>query len=259
MTKSNGTGVPRKVGAPKIDGEFYSHARHDVRTPLTAILGFAESMNEEIFGPLGHEKYAEYASAILKSGRGLERFLTALLAILSLDAGELSLNEDEHSVDHLFNDLKASWTSQADDWDLALEFASDANLPNLYADRHRLLQALDCIVENALRFTGAGGRVAISAATDAAGDLLFAVEDTGPGLTDQDMDTALMPFGRIEGVAAHGGPGGGPGPGLGINLAAGFMALHQGALSIASVPGQGTRAELTIPKARLKDKNRLPA
>jgi|TARA_B100000315_G_scaffold239447_1_gene258247 signal transduction histidine kinase len=244
--------LARKVGAPKIDGAFYSHARHDVRSPLTAILGFAESMDEGIYGPLGHEKYAEYARAILESGRGLERFLSALLAILSLDAGELYLNEDECSVEHLFDELKANWNSEAGDWNIALEFASDADLPNLYADRHRLLQALDCIVENALRFTGAGGRVAISAATDAADDLLFAVEDTGPGLTDEDMDTALLPFGRIEGAAAHDGPGGGPGPGLGINLAAGLMALHQGTLSISSVPGQGTRAELTIPKARLR-------
>ena len=62
--------VTRMVGPPVIDGDFYAHARHDVRSPLTAILGFAESMDEAIFDPLGHEQYGEYAAAIHKSGRG---------------------------------------------------------------------------------------------------------------------------------------------------------------------------------------------
>ena len=94
--------VTRKIGPPVIDGEFYARARYDVRSPLTAILGFAESMDEAIFGPLGHEKYDEYAAAIHKSGLGLEKIFTAILAILSLDADAITLSEDALSAEQVF-------------------------------------------------------------------------------------------------------------------------------------------------------------
>ena len=149
----------REVRAPEIDGDFYTHALHDLRSPLTVILGFA----------------------------CLDRRQTALDAGTGL---------------HL---------------------------------------------ENALKYTGAGGWVTVSGGENGAGWLVFAAEDTGPGMTSPDLDIALAPFGRIPETPAHGWPE----AGLGINLAAGIMALHQGALSITCISGQGTKAESTLPKTRL--------
>jgi two-component system cell cycle sensor histidine kinase PleC len=242
-----GKKLVREVAPPLIDGDFYAHARHDVRSPLTAILGFAESMDEAIFGPLGHEKYAEYVAAIHQSGQGLEHILTAIMAILSLDADAITLSDDALPAEQILQELEQNWSDRASDWGVALRFKPDADLPVLTADRRRLAQALDCILENALNYTVAGGRVTVSGVENAGGGLVFAVEDTGPGMTEADLDVALAPFGRIPESPAHSRLG----AGLGINLAAGIMALHQGALSITCTPGQGTKAELTLPKARL--------
>lgn len=237
----------REVEPPVIDGDFYAHARHDVRSPLTAILGFAESMEEAIFGPLGHEKYAEYVAAIHQSGQGLEHILTAIMAILSLNADAITLSDDPLTAEQILQELDLNWSDRAADWGVALTVKLDAELPTLTADRRRLVQALDCIVENALNYTVAGGRVTVSGGVNGGGGLVFTVEDTGPGMTGPDLDIALAPFGRIPETPAHNRPG----AGLGINLAAGIMALHQGALSITCTPGQGTKAELLLPKARL--------
>lgn len=242
-----GKKLVREVGPPVIDGEFYAHARHDLRSPLTAILGFSEAMDEAIFGPLGHEKYAEYVAAIHQSGLGLEHILTALLAILSLNADAIALSDDTLSAGQLLQELEQSWSDRASDWGVELTFKLDADLPALTADKRRLEQALDGILENALNYTSAGGRVTVSGAENGGGGLKFTVEDTGPGMTGPDLDIALAPFGRIPEAPSHGRPG----AGLGINLAAGIMALHQGALYITCTPGQGTKAELTLPKARL--------
>ena len=103
-------------------------------------------------------------------------------------------------------------------------------------------------MENALGYTKDGVRVTVSGQVNGAGAFVFMVEDTGPGMTGPDLDIVLAPFGRILQAAADGRPG----AGLGINLAAGIMALHQGGLSITSVPDCGTKAELTLPEARLK-------
>jgi signal transduction histidine kinase len=140
------------------------------------------------------------------------------------------------TVQQLFQELEQNWSDRAADWDVTLAFNSDPELPGLIADRRRLLQALDCILENALSYTGAGGRVAVSSLIGADGAPIFVIEDTGPGMTGPDLDSALAPFGRVAVSAAHSRPG----AGLGINLAAGIMALHQGTTSISSIPGEGT-------------------
>ena len=240
--------VTRKVGPPVIDGEFYARARHDVRSPLTAILGFAESMDEAIFGPLGHEKYDEYAAAIHQSGLGREKIFTAILAILSLDADARTLSEDALSAEQVFEELDQNWSGRAEQWSVSLRFKLNADLPAFTADRRRLVQALDCILENALSYTNDGGRVTVSGHVNGAGAFVFVVEDTGPGMTGPDLEIALAPFGRIPEAAAHGRRG----AGLGINLAAGIMALHQGGLSIICPPDRGLKAELTLPEACLK-------
>ncbi|MBT3553530.1 MAG: HAMP domain-containing histidine kinase [Rhodospirillaceae bacterium] len=242
-----GKELVREVGPPVIDGEFYAHARHDVRSPLTAILGFSESMSEAIFGPLGHEKYTEYVTAIHQSGQGLEHILTAIMAILSLNADAIILSDDTIKAEQVLQELESSWSDRASDWGVALTFKLDTDSRALTADKRRLVQALDCILENALNYTDAGGRVTVSSGENGGGGLVFVVEDTGPGMTGPDLDIALAPFGRVPDAPAHGRPG----AGLGINLAAGIMALHQGALSITCALGQGTKVELTLPKARL--------
>jgi signal transduction histidine kinase len=133
------------------------------------------------------------------------------------------------------------FAARAESAGVALQVRAAADLPTVSADAGRVLQALSNLVTNALKFTGAGGRVTLSAEPDGA-DVRFAVEDTGTGISAEDLPHVFDRFWHKRRVAQ-------PGSGLGLPIVRGIVEAHGGQVGVESTPGQGSRFSFTVPSA----------
>ncbi|MGF1608110.1 MAG: ATP-binding protein [Kiloniellales bacterium] len=226
--------------------DFIANMSHDLRTPLNAIIGFSEIMAQQAFGPLGDERYKDYAQMTLDSANRLLRLISNLLDVANLEAGKLELEECEIDPAALLRGVLQAAHESDDGETPILTCECPTDLPLLYGDGDKLRQALGNLLSNAIKFTPPGGRVQLSARREANGGLSFAVEDSGVGIAPDDVATALAPFGQVK-------PDGNPcveGSGLGLTLAKSLVELHGGRLTLDSEPGRGTVVTLCLPAWR---------
>ncbi len=230
---------------------FLATISHELRTPLNAVLGFAQVLENEIHGPLGHRKYREYLRHMSGSGIHLLNLIDELLELSRAESGSLTLRE-EVTVDlaaeltHCVALLKV----HAEHRRTCLKLVLPEDLPRLLADPQRLRQIVLNVVSNAIKFTPEGGLVELAAMRDAPSDLILTVRDTGIGMSERDLAAAMEFFGRVDNAhAAHARAS--DGLGIGLPLTAILMKLHGGDLLIESRPGGGTVVGLRFPPERV--------
>jgi signal transduction histidine kinase len=204
---------------------------HEFRTPLTHIIGFADVMRQQLFGPL-HAKYAEYIELIHSSGQNLLELVNRLLDLSRIEAGKFDLRREEFDIallaDEVFRLTEQSAAKK--DIDLVLE---PVNLPlQVNADAAAMRQILINLVTNAIKFTPEGGRVIIRAYAHG-GALRLEVQDNGPGIPAAERARLGAAFER--GASGEGAEG----YGIGLSLVKAFAELHGGALSFHDAPGGG--------------------
>jgi len=226
--------------------EILAHLSHELRTPLNAIAGFTEVMRREIFGPLGHKKYGDYTRDIADSARHLIALVEDILRYAKGYTGSLSL--DESVIDPRV-EMEACLTMITDaareaQVELVRELAGD--LPLLRVDAVKLRQILINLLSNGIKFTPAGGRVALEATVDERGALSLAVADTGIGIAEKDLRRVLLPYVQLENVLTRTRSG----LGLGLPLAKRLVEMQGGTLTLTSVPGEGTRVAVAFPPER---------
>ena len=231
--------------ASRVKSEFLASVSHELRTPLNAILGFSELMHFQMLGPLGHARYGEYAADINKSGRHLLDLVNDILDLSRLSAGKAELRESEFALDQLLDDCRTLLGGETLRH-VALHVEIAPGLPLLYADFRMIKQILLNLLSNAAKFTPEGGSI-IAAAARVAGGLHLSVTDTGIGMSEQDIDKALSPFGQIDSKVARRHQG----AGLGLPIARAHAELHGGKLLLESAQGQGTKVTLVLPERRL--------
>lgn len=220
---------------------------HELKTPLNAIMGFAEAMREETFGPLGHEKYGEYADHIHTSGAHLMELIGAVLDAAKLEAGRYELAPTLAAPGPIARECAEMVRGEAEKAGLDLVVSVSPDLPEAMLDARAVKQILINLLSNAVKFTAAGG---ISLTVARRGDALeFTVRDTGIGMSKD----ALAQLGRRFTEAHQNGVRGTKGAGLGLALAMSLAELHGGALELASAPGEGTTARLTLPLSATSD------
>lgn len=226
--------------------EFLAAMSHELRTPLNAINGFAETMQAEILGPLGNDRYREYCGHIVESGHHLTGLINDVLDVAKVESGRVPLCEDPISVRRLIMAALTMVGDRASGAQLVLDADVAPDVPELLGDELRLKQVLLNLLGNAVKFTPPGGRVAVRAwvADDRA--ILMAVEDTGIGIAPHDKDKALAPFSQVDTRLERRYEG----LGLGLPLSRSLMELHGGTLELDSMPGQGTRVTLRFPPRR---------
>jgi signal transduction histidine kinase len=171
---------------------------HELRTPLNAVIGFSEIIRNEVLGPVGTERYREYAADINGAGRHLLEIVNDILDLSKLDAMKLQLREQSCSVADLVASAVNILRSEADKKGLALNVGVPAGLPDLWVDSLRMRQVLTNLLSNAVKFTPAGGQISLSAAVRASGELALVVRDSGIGMTEAQIETALQPFGQVN-------------------------------------------------------------
>jgi signal transduction histidine kinase len=235
--------------ASRAKTEFLANMSHELRTPLNAIIGFSQMIRDEYRGPVGRPEYKDYASDIYDSSCHLLDIINDLLDVSKIEAGMLTLHETEFDLGPLVDGTCRLIEPRARDTGIALVVEMERPGPMLHADERMLRQILLNLLSNAVKFTPRGGRVTITAAAAAAGELLLSVRDTGIGIAAEDFERVMQPFGQVESALGRRQNG----TGLGLPLTRGFVKLHGGVLALASEVGAGTTVSVRLP-GRLVDR-----
>ncbi len=232
--------------ASKAKSEFLANMSHELRTPLNAIIGFSDLMKSQTLGPLGNGTYVEYASDINFSGNHLVEIISDILDVVRHESGKMELREDAVEVEAVIAEALRLVAPQAEQGRLELAWqAPQPALPALYCDHVRVRQMLLNILSNAVKFTGPGGLVEITA--ELGDGLQLIVKDSGVGIKPDDIARIMTPFGQVVSVYSRSHQG----TGLGLTLTKALVERHGGQLSLSSAPGVGTTVRLSFPAERV--------
>ncbi len=223
-----------------------ANVSHELRTPLNAILGFSEILEGEMLGGLD-PRYREYAKDIHDSGLHLLSIIDDLLDLSKIEAGRLALKEDHVDVAELFDTVGRFVRERASSAGLTLTIDLPQGLPGVKADRRAMRQVLLNLLSNSLKFTPAGGHIALQAIREPGGGLGFRVRDTGIGIAAGDIPRAMEPFGLIDSSLSRRYTG----TGLGLPITRALVELHRGRFELVSEPGVGTTATVYLPADRI--------
>jgi PAS domain S-box-containing protein len=218
---------------------------HEIRTPLNAIIGFAEVMLEERFGPVENERYKEYLKDVHASGSHVISLVNDLLDLAKVEAGRLELSFTGVHLNDLVSSCVTLLQPQAARERIVMRMSFASKLPPVVADDRSMRQIVLNLVSNAIKFTDAGGQVIVSTALTDRGEVAFRVRDTGIGMTEKEVETALEPFRQLATSRRRGGTG------LGLPLTKALVEANRGALQIASHPNEGTLVEVIFPPTRV--------
>jgi two-component system cell cycle sensor histidine kinase PleC len=227
--------------------QFLANMSHELRTPLNAIIGFSESLELGMRGPLQPEQ-AEYIGIIRQSGEHLHDVINDILDLAKVDAGKFELR-DEEGVDRraIVEGTVTLMRSHAVASGISLSTEIENQVPPLVCDSTRLKQILLNLISNALKFTEQAGSVVVALRRGSDETVIFEVRDTGLGMTADEIDIALQPFGQIDSSHTRRYAG----TGLGLPLAQRLAELHGGSLIIRSVKGHGTTVSAILPMTRV--------
>ncbi len=231
----------RAEAANKAKSAFLANMSHELRTPLNAIIGFSELMREQMFGPLGDARYAEYTGLIHSSGKHLLDLITDMLDMAKIEAGKMMLSPERMDLGESMDDCLRILKDQALNGRVAL--SSELKGPvMLQADRRAVKQVLLNLLSNAVKFTPPEGKVVISAWKER-GRALVAVRDTGIGVSPADLARLGNPFeqAKTDAMLAKGGTG------LGLALVKALVEKHGGTLVMKSTLGKGTTVTVDFP------------
>jgi two-component system, cell cycle sensor histidine kinase PleC len=233
----------RAETANRSKSEFLANMSHELRTPLNAIIGFSEVMQEQMFGPLGSEKYTEYSHDIHKSGQFLLDVINDILDMSKIEAGRMELELTTLSIPSIFEDIMRFVGPRAAEGhvDIVLDMPKSCEI---VGDKRALKQVFINLLSNAVKFTPEGGQVKVSVVKSRDG-VKVAIVDTGIGIPSNDIEKLGRPFEQVENqfTKSKGGSG------LGLAISKSLVDLHNGALSIASVVGVGTTVSVTLKNA----------
>ncbi|HET9585591.1 MAG TPA: histidine kinase dimerization/phospho-acceptor domain-containing protein, partial [Bradyrhizobium sp.] len=167
---------------------------HEVRTPLNAIIGFAEVMTGERFGSLGNERYREYMKDIRASGERVIAIINDLLDLSRIETGKLDLAFTNQNLNEIVESCVAVMQPQANRERIIIRTSLAHTLPPVIADARALRQITLNLIGNSIHLANAGGQVIVSTALSDFGEVMLRVRDTGHGLNDNEVAAALEPF-----------------------------------------------------------------
>jgi signal transduction histidine kinase len=226
--------------ADQIKSQFLASMSHELRTPLNAILNFTEFVSLGMMGPV-NPKQQDALTKALDSGRHLLSLINDVLDMTKIEAGMMKLFiEDNIDLNQELPTVIASAQTLLKDKPIAFNQDIDSDLPLLLGDRRRIRQVLLNLLSNAAKFTEQGSvTLSIKKHTD---ELLFAVMDTGPGVSPEDQSLIFEPFKQTETGIRHAN-----GTGLGLPISKRLVEAHGGRLWVESEVGEGAAFYFTIP------------
>ena len=172
--------------------QFLAHMSHELRTPLNAIIGFSELMRDEVMGPVGNDRYVPYVSDIYNSGQHLLTLINDILDLSKIESGQMEYHPEPVNIRELADDCIQVVREQVRS--ARLDVAVDIDAASyMIVDRRAFKQIMLNLLSNALKFTPKGGSVTVTTGSKA-GDLVITVQDTGAGMTKEElrMQSAAM-------------------------------------------------------------------
>jgi signal transduction histidine kinase/CheY-like chemotaxis protein len=237
--------------ANRAKSTFLANMSHELRTPLNAILGYSQLMarSQEV-----STTTRDNLQIISRSGEHLLGLINQVLDMSKIEAGRMTVNKRDFDLYSLLADIEAMFHLMAQEKGIRLIFERHPDVPRyISTDEMKLRQILINLLNNAFKFTEAGyvmlrvdyaEETAVSPETDSRHKLLFAVEDTGPGIDQEELETLFDAF-----VQAHAGRESGGGTGLGLTLSRQFARLLGGDMNVQNVqdkPGHGALFQFNI-------------
>ncbi|GAP15859.1 signal transduction histidine kinase [Longilinea arvoryzae] len=210
---------------------------HDLRTPLTVIAGYIESMRDGVLAP-SHQRLDVIYAEIER----LQRLVEDLRTLSRAEAGELTLSRQKISTARLLQQSAAAFQNQADHHGVKITVEVAENSPEIWVDETRIMQVLGNLITNALRYTPQGGEVTLKSERDA-NSAVLKISDTGSGIAQEDLPRVFDRFYR--GDSARSEQGGESG--LGLAIARAFVQAHGGEISVESQTGQGSTFTIRLP------------
>jgi two-component system phosphate regulon sensor histidine kinase PhoR len=236
--------VTRLKKLEKIREDFVANVTHEIKTPLTAIIGFIETLED---GAINEEETAKrFLHIISENAHRLERLVDDLLVLSSIELGEMKLRIENVSIADAIDNVLPMFETKAADKSLAIDKKISDKLPFIGADRDKLAQILVNILDNAIKFTPSGGKISIAALQDEKGFVVVRVMDTGIGIPKMEILRLGERFYRVDKTRSRelGGTG------LGLSIVKHLMRAHNGSVDIESQVGKGTTVSLSFPQNR---------
>ena len=231
-----------RASAAKSD--FLARVSHEIRTPLNAIIGFAEVMMEERFGPVGNERYKEYLKDVHTCGTHVLSLVNDLLDLSKIEAGKMELAPEDLDANATIGECVSIMQTQANQQRVIVRLSLAPRLPRIRADERSLRQILLNLLSNAVKFNEPGGQVIVSSAQTDAGFVVIRVKDTGIGMSDDEIDIALEPFRQVATSRKT------TGTGLGLPVTKALIEANHASFTIKSRKNEGTLIEVAFPPAR---------
>ncbi len=227
--------------ANRAKSEFLANMSHELQTPLNAIMGYSEILQDSHFGHL-NEKQKKFAEHINTSGRHLLELINSILDISKVESGKMELHLHDFRVIDTIRNVKNVIVPLARKKDIELKFSVEPESLSLHADEIKFKQILYNLLSNAVKFTPDNGLVEVKVHKES--DMAeISVTDTGIGISAEDQEKLFTPFHQIDSSMSRKYQG----TGLGLALVKRFVELHGGNITVESEPGIGSTFIFTIP------------
>ena len=232
--------VTRLKKLERIRTDFVANVTHEIRTPLTAVIGYLETLQA---GAIENKEDARrFIDIILKQAQRLNRLVEDLMTLSKIELGEMKfLFEDEHLPD-IISSVLPLMEAKAAVKNIGIENHVPENMSTLRGDRDRLSQIFVNVLDNAVKYTSEGGRVILDAEENA-GNILVTITDTGIGIPREEIQRLGERFYRVDKTRSRelGGTG------LGLSIVKHLMMAHGGRMEIESQLNRGTKVSLFFP------------
>ena len=225
--------------------EFLANMNHELRTPLNAIIGFSTMLRDIDEYSLGEEQKRSYAEYILQSADLLLGHINTLLEVAALESGKIELSDDNFDLNDVVTDSLKRSQIRCEAAGVSITRHGGDEAAPAWGDAEKTGQALDHIIQIAVKSSEEGGRILVRAQLDGHGNGEIAVRDTGDGFDAEEIFAALEAFKQPQ----RGLERSFSGPGVGYAVAKTFIEMQGGRFAIKSRKGQGTLVLISLPHA----------
>jgi signal transduction histidine kinase len=225
----------------RLKADFIANISHELRTPMTHIVGYVDLLADDTFGPLtGPQR--EALDTLRQASQRLTDLIEDLIQFSDTSRGGVALDLQSVAVRDCLEDAVARLSAKSEKGKVRVEVHLPPVLPNVRADSRKITWVVSQLVDNGIKFTPPGGSVSVRAGTSA-DRVWIAIQDTGIGIPESRMDELFAPFHQLDGSSTrrHGGTG------MGLHLSRQIIEAHGSKLTVQSKEGSGTRLTFDLP------------